>query len=327
MVKIDKSKLFDKATLKLTAVYTAVIMVISLSFSVIIGNIAVGEVKRPFKAPARITQAELDDDFDDAYNNRSESVAKKVWSSLVLINLNMLLVSLGLSYLFARWTLKPIEKAMDDETRFVSDASHELRTPLATMRMENEVLLRDKEAKKDDYRDQIMSNLEEIDKLRALTDTLLNMSRTGELEKSEVDISEPIVVAVDRISHAAEAKDIAIEDHIQSARVMTNSDALAEIVYIYLDNAIKYAPEHSTVEVCGDKTGVSVRDHGAGISEEDLPKLFDRFYRADKSRNSSGFGLGLSLASSLAEQMGAKVTAANNPTEIGSGATFSIKFR
>lgn len=327
MKKIDKSKLFDKATLKLTAVYTAVIMIISISFSIIIGNIAVGEVKRPFKTPTSITRAQLDDDFDDAYTSRAGSVEKKVWESLLLINVDMLLISLGLSYLFARWTLKPIERAMDDESRFVSDASHELRTPLATMRMENEVLLRDKDAKKEEYKEQIQSNLEGIDKLRTLTDTLLKMSGSDELPRGEVDISEPIAIAVDRASHAAEAKDIEIDSLVKVGKVQTNADALAEIIYIYLDNAIKYAPAHSKVEILGDKDAISVRDHGRGVDEKDLPHLFDRFYRADKSRNSSGFGLGLSLASSLADRMGAKVSAANNPADAKPGATFTIKLR
>ena len=327
MKKIDKSKLFDKATLKLTAVYTTVIMIISISFSAIIGNITVGEVKRPFKAPSSFTRAQLSDDFDDAYTSRAGSVEKKVWDSLLLINVNMLLISLGLSYLFARWTLKPIERAMDDETRFVSDASHELRTPLATMRMENEVLLRDNDAKKEEYKKQIQSNLEEIDKLRTLTDTLLKMNGSDDLPKEEVDVTEPIAIAVNRVSHAAEAKDIEIDNLVKTSKAQTNADAVAEIIYIYLDNAIKYAPEHSTVEIFCDKDSISVRDHGKGIDEKDLPHLFDRFYRADESRNSSGFGLGLSLASNLAERMGAKVSAANNPVDAKPGATFTVKLR
>ena len=69
-----------------------------------------------------------------------------------------------------------------------------------------------------------------------------------------------------------------------------------------------------------------MRDHGSGIADKDLPNVFNRFYRADESRNSEGFGLGLSLASRLAEQMGARVSATNNPSRYDSGATFTICF-
>ena len=321
-------KIFDKATLKLTAVYTAVIMVISIGFSVCLGMVTVGEVKRPYDAPSLFKELRVDEDFTRAYQIRSKSVESRVWASLTLININMLIVGTALSYLLARWTLRPIERAMDDETRFVSDASHELRTPLATMRMENEVLLRDSDAKKSDYRDQLKSNLEEIDKLRQLTDTLLRLNGSSKLEIGVVDVGNAVASAIDRISHAAEAKNIAIDNRVGHFTLNANEDALSEIIYIFLDNAVKYAPADSTVEVySSDKKSVSVRDHGSGIADKDLPNIFNRFYRADESRNSDGFGLGLSLASRMAEQLNGKVSAVNNSGTNAPGATFTVKLK
>lgn len=321
-------KIFDKATLKLTAVYTAVIMIISIGFSVCLGMVTVGEVKRPYDAPSLFKELRVDEDFTRAYQVRSKSVESRVWASLALININMLIVGTALSYLLARWTLRPIERAMDDETRFVSDASHELRTPLATMRMENEVLLRDAEAKKSDYRDQLKSNLEEIDKLRQLTDTLLRLNGSSKLEIGAVDVGNAVASAIDRISHAAEAKNIAIDNQVGHFTLNANEDALSEIIYIFLDNAVKYAPADSTVEVySSDKKSVSVRDHGSGIADKDLPNIFNRFYRADESRNSDGFGLGLSLASRMAEQLNGKASAANNSGANAPGATFTVKLK
>lgn len=320
-------KIFDKATLKLTAIYTTIIMVISLGFSVIIGTIALGEVRRPFRVPSSFVELRMSDDFNKAYEDRIDNVEAKVWLSLALINVNVFIIALVTSYLFARWTLKPIEKAMDDETRFVSDASHELRTPLATMRMENEILLRDKEAKKEDFKEQVKSNLEEIDKLRKLTDTLLKLSSSAQTELGDVAIGEAAVNAIERICRPAEAKNIAIDDKINDFKVTANADALTEIIYIYLDNAIKYAPKDSTIELSSDskKKSITVRDQGDGIAEKDLANIFNRFYRADESRNSEGFGLGLSLAKRLADQMGAKVSACNNPD--GKGAAFTVSFK
>lgn len=321
-------KIFDKATLKLTAVYTAVIMVISIGFSVCLGMVTVGELKRPYDVPSLFKELRVDEDFTRVYQVRSKSVESKVWASLTLININMLIVGIALSYLLARWTLRPIERAMDDETRFVSDASHELRTPLATMRMENEVLLRDTEAKKSDYKEQLKSNLEEIDKLRQLTDTLLRLSGSSKLEMGIVDASNVVASAVERISHAAEVKNITVDNKIGHFMLNTNEDALSEIVYIFLDNAVKYAPADSTVEIySSDKKSISVRDHGPGIADKDLPNIFNRFYRADESRNSEGFGLGLSLASRMAEQLNGKVQAANNSGKNAPGATFTVKLK
>ena len=321
-------KIFDKATLKLTAVYTAVIMVISIGFSVCLGMVTVGELKRPYDVPSLFKELRVDEDFTRVYQVRSKSVESKVWASLTLININMLIVGIALSYLLARWTLRPIERAMDDETRFVSDASHELRTPLATMRMENEVLLRDTEAKKSDYKEQLKSNLEEIDKLRQLTDTLLRLSGSSKLEMGIVDASNVVASAVERISHAAEVKNIAVDNKIGHFMLNTNEDAISEIVYIFLDNAVKYAPADSTVEIySSDKKSISVCDHGPGIADKDLPNIFNRFYRADESRNSEGFGLGLSLASRMAEQLNGKVQAANNGGKNAPGATFTVKLK
>ena len=321
-------KIFDKATLKLTAIYTAVIMVISIAFSVCLGMVTVGELKQPYQIPSLFKELRVDEDFTKVYKIRTQSVESKVWASLALININMLIIAAALSYLLARWTLKPIERAMDDETRFVSDASHELRTPLATMRMENEILLRDKDAKKEDYRQQLQSNLEEIDKLRQLTDTLLKLSGSSKLEMNVTDVGNAVATAIDRIAHAAEAKDICINNQVGHFVLSTNEDALAEVVYIFLDNAVKYAPAGSTIEIfSSDKKSVSVRDHGPGINPKDLPNIFNRFYRADESRNSGGFGLGLSLASRMAEQLGGKAIAVNNSGKYAPGATFTVKLR
>lgn len=321
-------KIFDKATLKLTATYTAVVMVISIAFSICLGAVTIGEVKRSVEVPSLFKELRVDEDFRKVYRARASDVESKIVASLILVNVNMLLVGAALSYILARWTLRPIEKVMDDETRFVSDASHELRTPLATMRMENEVLLRDKEAKKEDYREQLQSNLDEIDKLRQLTDTLLKLTGSSKLELGVVNIKDAVELAVDRIKLAAEAKKIEIKNEVKSITVTTDEDALAEVIYIYLDNAIKYSPEGSTVEVFAeDKHSIYVRDHGSGIADKDLPNIFKRFYRADESRNSTGFGLGLSLASRIADQLGAKVSAANNNGKQAPGATFGIHLK
>lgn len=321
-------KIFDKATLKLTATYTAVIMAVSILFSACLGIVVTGELKRAVEVPSLFRELRVEKDFTKFYRSNANEVQSQVWGSLVLVNINMLIIAISLSYLLARWTLKPIERAMDDETRFTSDASHELRTPLATMRMENEILLRDKDAKKEDYRQQLQSNLEEIDKLKGLVDALLKLSGSAKLELGIVKSTDVVNTAIERIAKSAEAKNITINNQVRLFTMTTNEDALSEIIYIYLDNAVKYSPSGSTIEIFSDdKRQISVRDHGDGINDEDLPNIFNRFYRGDKSRNSDGLGLGLSLASRLAEQIGAKVSANNNPGKDAPGATFTVKVK
>ena len=134
--------------------------------------------------------------------------------------------------------------------------------------------------------------------------------------------------AIERIAKSAEAKSITINNQVRPFTMTTNEDALSEVIYIYLDNAVKYSPSGSTIEIFSDdKRQISVRDHGDGIDAEDLPNIFNRFYRGDKSRNSDGLGLGLSLASRLAEQIGAKVSACNNSSKDTTGATFTVKVK
>ena len=103
--------------------------------------------------------------------------------------------------------------------------------------------------------------------------------------------------------------------------ITTNSNALSEIFSIIINNAIKYSPEKSKVSIITKDDDVLIIDEGMGIVEADLPYIFDRFYRAEKSRTSGGYGLGLSLAKHLADKIGVKIAAYNNA---GKGTTFVV---
>jgi two-component system sensor histidine kinase MprB len=108
---------------------------------------------------------------------------------------------------------------------------------------------------------------------------------------------------------------------------MTAPDILSKIIAILLDNAVKYSPAKSRVTVVAGASQISIIDQGSGIPEEDLPHIFERFYRAEKSRTSEGFGLGLSLAEKLADKIGVKIEASNHHGADGTvaGAKFTIK--
>ncbi len=324
-------KLFTSATVKLTFWYLALIMVISVSFSVALYSISAREFDRemPPDLPTQRYQLFQNDQvmLRDIFRERAQQSRANIIGSLVIFNCVTLALGGVASFLFARRTLQPIENAMRAQGRFVSDASHELRTPLAVIQAENEVALRDKKMSAKSLRTVVASNLEEIEKLRALSDRLLKLSRDEKVDLTRIDIEQPAIDAVGRIVNVAQAKNISIENTISSKFVRTNAESLTDILVILLDNAIKYSAENSQIEigvVASNRVAkLYIRDHGVGISPDDLPHVFDQFYRAESSRTSDGYGLGLALAQRLAGQIGTKI---HVDSEVGKGSTFSITF-
>jgi len=323
--------IFDKATLKLTALYTAIILMLSISFSTAIGFAATHELGRPLRQPPNLPMQIIwqndGDTIQQIFQNRAQESSGRIIAELILINFGVLVFGAVVSYFLANWSLKPLRRAMEEESRFVSDASHELRTPLAVMITENEVTLRDKSADKKDLREQVESNLSEARKLQRLANYLLELNNSDtKIKKTEIDLSTPIENAVSRIQPNADQKKIKIVKEIQPAIITSNAETLSEIIAIILDNAVKYSPEKSEVKIVASTEEISVIDSGQGIGEDDLPHIFDRFYRAEKSRTTEGYGLGLSLAQKLAAQLGAKITAENVQTDDKiSGAKFTVK--
>ncbi|MDR0957084.1 MAG: HAMP domain-containing histidine kinase [Candidatus Nomurabacteria bacterium] len=320
-------KIFNKATIKLTLLYTTVLMLISICFSVAIGVTASREMNRPFERQPMNRIFPNDDGrimFEKTWRERTEESHDRLVIALILTNVGVLFLGAGLSFFLARWTLRPIERAMESKTRFVANASHELRTPLAVMLMENEVLLRDKSVKSGELREQIKSNLVEIEKLQKLTDYLLQIDKDEDFDLSDINIEDVVVEAVQKFSSVAGAKNIQLDIKTQPKIIKSNFDALARILDILLENAIKYSGENSTIHIIATDSQIAVIDQGIGISSEDLPHIFERFYRAEKSRTSDGYGLGLSIAKNLANQLHIQVVAENNAD--GCGATFRIVF-
>jgi len=325
----SRPKLFNRATVKLTLIYTAILLAISICFSVAIGVAASQAAGRPFDRPPQIVTFSdgTNGTFAPVMQEHIREVNEEIFAALLLINLGVLILGAGLSFLLAHWTLKPIEQAMAEESRFVADASHELRTPLAVMITENEVTLRDKSADKNDFREQVSSNLAEAQKLQNLANYLLEMNNAdATVEFAENDLTEIIDDAISRIESKATAKKIKIVREIQPVKLTTNAETLSEIVAIILDNAVKYSPAKSEVKIVANAIEIAVSDAGGGMNAEDLPHIFERFYRAEQSRTSEGFGLGLSLAQNLANKIHAKISAENIAKDDRTiGAKFTIK--
>lgn len=267
--------------------------------------------------------------IDTIQDNQVEQVRRHLNDGLLIINLGTLVLGGILSYWFAGRTLRPIEEAHEAQARFTADASHELRTPLANMRLENEVFLRQKHFTEDDAREQLVSNLEEIQRLERLSGNLLALHQYGQTSLTRVpaNVRSIIDASINPLQAVARTKNVHIELQIDPARVLVHHDSMVQLLDILLDNALKYGAPGGEVLLQGKKRGglyfLAVKDKGPGIAASDLPHIFDRLYRGDKARSAkvAGYGLGLALAKEIAEANSATLTARNNPD---GGACFEL---
>jgi signal transduction histidine kinase len=299
--------LFRSATLRLTAWYMLVLTILCLLFSVIVFQIADHELNRPFspgQGPDRVLIMS-EDTFETIRSERAAAGRRSLLQNLAFFNIAVLASGGLASYLLARRTLLPIANAMEAQSRFSSDAAHELRTPLAIMQSEIEVALRGSRPSGKTLKNTLTSNLDEVHRLRALTDRLLLLSSEKKLELAPTTLEDIAIDAVGNVIPLAQAKQIAVENTVGDIPVTANRESLTDALTVLLDNAIKYSPEKSVIRLYAEArprskfVTLSVADQGGGIPKADQPRIFDRFYRADTSRSRQhveGHGLGLSIA-------------------------------
>ncbi len=347
--------MFKSARLKLTGWYLFIIMFISLSFSIAIYRGMVGELERGFRrAELRFRAEEFDVPLPQTFPEQPEDLPlrlkeiaprfflvedleaarKRLLLNLLMINSGVLVVSALAGYFLAGKTLRPIEKAMEEQKRFVADASHELLTPLTALKTSMEVALRDKKLSLKESKKVIKSNLEDIDGLQSLSNNLLSLAHyqnNGQnLSFKKVDATKLIKKVCRKVLPLAKKKKIKIEVNVRKQTIWANEESFEEMMLIFLDNAIKYTPKNGkiTIETKVNKKSllIKIKDTGLGIAKEDLPHIFDRFYRVDQSRSKSkafGFGLGLSLARKIIEIHQGTVAVSS---VLKKGTTFTIKF-
>ena len=305
---------FRRAYIKLTLGYMLLIILISgfLSYGIYRGGAA--PLERRLERGQDIFKQEPppDEAFRRLEPQAVEEVKHRVAVSLIYFNIAVLCLAGLLSYGLAKRELRPMEEALDLQSRFTSDASHELRTPLTAMRAEIEVALRSGDLEARETRELLESNLEEIGKLEALSSGLLKLAQYEEGVKKDavgtIQLSAVIEEAVDRVKHSAAARGIKVHRQLEEATVLGDRASLLEMLVILLDNSVKYSDENTTITV---STGcerrhilIRVRDEGYGISESDLAHVFDRFYRGKvpaSKEQVTGYGLGLSIAKRIAE--------------------------
>ena len=251
----------------------------------------------------------------------------RIFRISIYLYLISLVVSVVIAWILSRWAVKPVRVAFDKQKRFVADASHELKTPLAVISANLDVLAG--ETGENKWIGYIRG---EIKRMSKLVKDLLYLAKCDSQEVKyqfyAFDLSRAVMSSVLPFESTVFEQEKTLETDIaENVQYTGDESAIKQIVVILLDNAVKHTEKGALIKVSltvsGNKKIVSVRNTGAGISAEDQKRIFERFYRTDKSRarDTGGYGLGLSIAKSIADIHHAKLSV--NSVE-GEYAEFSL---
>jgi len=332
--------MFQKARIKLTAWYLLIIMLVSVVFSLVIysgidkelGRLERMQEMRFKREQELIFPAPLPPELRELNSQTVAEARVRLTLTLIFINIGILGIAGISGYFLAGRTLRPIKEMMDEQNRFITDASHELRTPLTSLKTSIEVNLRDKNITLNQTKKLLKSNLDDVEYLRVLSDGLIHLAQYQEPNRNKVFgkvfIRDVIDDAVGKVKIIAEENKIKINLKLEKTEVKGDKKSLVELFVILLDNAIKYSKQNSLVKISAkkidNKTVITVSDEGIGIDQKDLPNIFNRFYRAEKSRSKTstlGYGLGLSIAKKIVEIHSGSISV---KSEKNKGTTFTV---
>ncbi len=329
--------MFHRARLKLTAWYILVAFIITCLFSLLSYNGLRFDLEQGLQRQrVYFQQGYLPNGPPIPIFRRTDpELMRELRTHLILrilyIDGAIILIAAIGGYILAGRTLRPIQKMVDEQNRFITDASHELRTPLTSLRSELEASLLSKKLSEKEARDVLKSNLEEVISLQNLSDNLLELANQQKpiiRSLDKIDILEVIEGATKKVVPLAKKKHITIDNKVKSALLHGERSYLIELFVILLDNAIKYSNSQTTITLTSVKKNksiiIAVKDEGSGISKEDIDKIFERFYRSDKSRTKSkikGYGLGLAIAKQIVTDHRGSI---NVKSEIEKGTVFTV---
>lgn len=303
---------FDETMRKLLLVMIISIPT-SISVTIVVGYFMAKKALRPVdqirRAAVKITSSNLDEKID--IGGRRDELARLAETFNAMIG--------------------RLKDSFQRINQFSIDVSHELKTPLTILKGATEVALR-KERDKEDYKRLLISNLEEVDRMSRIIDDLLLLSKaeTKEIKLNLEDIAlRDLILGVCmdmKITAANKGIELQATD-LEDVRLKGDELKLRRMLWNIVENGIKYSPRGGTVAISSyvndGYARIDVKDNGVGIAEEDIKFIFDRFYRADRSRRrETGSGLGLSISKWIAEAHNGTIEVKSKPSE---GSLFSIK--
>jgi signal transduction histidine kinase len=238
----------------------------------------------------------------------------------------ILVVFFFISRFFANRAIRPMEEAWEKQSRFITDASHELKTPLSVINANCGVLYEGKEETVGSQLKWVDSIMRATDRMTGLVSNMMSLVSMEdiqlELKNTLFNLSDTVSDAADEIEAPSLEKELTIHRDIEPGiEIESDREHIGRVLSILLDNAVKYTNNGGEIYISltsdSHKVICTVRNSGDGIPAEDLPRLFDRFYRCDPARASatSGYGLGLSIANAIANQLGAELTVDSAPGE------------
>lgn len=258
--------------------------------------------------------------------------------TLGVVGICTLAVMFVISWFFSKWALRPIKEAWDTQQRFISDASHELKTPLTVLSANMSILQKNMDKTIASESQWVESSQEELANMRELVDEMLFIASASEsgakrpdaTSLEPQDLSKLVRGQVLQFESLAYENQIQFDSSIEDDICIPGDQArLQRLVRTLLDNACKYSGAGEKVSVRlfreSNEVVLEVANSGEHIPEEDLPHIFERFYRADKARvrENGSYGLGLSIAYDIAREHGGKLSATSTPED---GTIFTVRW-
>lgn len=319
---------FFRAEITLTLWYSLGVILLLVLFSVgtlqlFTRSIPVREVEEGHERTERV-ESITDELFEG-------EIVEHLQEILVQVDIFLSILVVILCYFLARRTIAPLRAGAQRQKRFVADVAHEFRTPLTILRAGAEVALRKNDISS--YQKTLTQHIEEVDELGTLLDDLLVLVKSEQTQPAAVvvvDLSALLAHQIDLFTPLVEKAGLQLHTDISPGiHIHGHASDIQRLVVNLIKNAIDYNREQGSIYVgleAGTRARLVIRDTGIGIGEDDLPHIFERFYKADTARikkDGRGAGLGLSLVAEIVERNRGTIAV---KSEVGTGTEFTIEF-
>ena len=335
--------IFRSAHFSLSMLYFLILLAIVGIFNIVIFysiNTNNMEISTPSVEMGAFKEEDKDSYGSDEFRTRiitarNKRASEQITEAILILDFSILLAGGVGSFWLARRALEPLEQAHKLQSEFVSNASHEIRTPLAALQLETEMILKDKNASKEELCEVLESNLEEAKSLTAMVNMLLKLSKIDEeIPLSATNLNEVVKARIAKFPDAD--KRIKFEGG-KDFIIQNNETVIDEMATILIDNALKYNVSKEPVEVKifrqNRQAILEISNFSNEISQDELNRFFDRFYRCDKVRScnnrTEGYGLGLAIAKKLADKTHSNISVKNEriPKTKKFKTTFAVAMR